>query len=236
MMRWLAALIGAGLVPGHGLAAELLPEPAGDWRGFYLGGHFGGAFGRSEWFDLGVGNIGAHDASGILGGGQAGYNFQTEPWVWGPQASVSGSSLGGSHIDTVFGFGPVPQPDRGSIDLFGTLTGRLGYAWGPLLLYDQGGAVWAHTRYDLSGFFAPGLEFAVSDDTKWGWTAGAGAEYQIAPNWSGFLEYDYLGFGADAANLKCTAVPNCGPPGANAIAISIRENFHVIKTGVNFRF
>src|SRR4051812_17586893 len=134
------------------------------------------------------------------------------------------------------GFGPVPQPDRGSIDLLGTLTGRLGYAWGPLLLYGQGGVVWAHTRYDLSGFFAPGLEFAVSDDTKWGWTAGAGAEYQIAPTWSGFLEYDYLGFGADAANLKCTAVPNCGPPGANAIAISIRENFHVIKTGVNFRF
>src|SRR5215212_7966670 len=154
MMRWLVALIGAGLVPGCGLAAELLPEPASDWRGFYLGGHFGGAFGRSEWFDLGVGNIGAHDASGILGGGQAGYNFQTGPWVWGPQASVSGSSLGGSHIDTVFGFGPVPQPNRGSIDLLGTLTGRLGYAWGPLLLYGQGGAVWAHTRYDLSGFFA----------------------------------------------------------------------------------
>jgi hypothetical protein len=51
------------------------------------------------------------------------------------------------------------------------------------------------------------LEFAVADGNKWGWTAGTGLGF--APGWSGFLEYDYLGFGSDV---------------------------HVVKTGVNFHF
>jgi len=88
----------------------------------------------------------------------------------------------------------------------------------------------------LTGFFAPGLEFAVSDGEKWGWTAGAGLELGFAPGWSGFVEYDYLGFGSDVASLKCTAVPDCGPPGKGAIGISVNENFHVVKTGLNFHF
>ena len=61
-------------------------------------------------------------------------------------------------------------------------------------------------------------------------------EFGFAPGWSGFLEYDYLGFGSDAATLKCIAVADCGPPGKGAIDISIRENLHVLKTGVNFHF
>ena len=213
--------------------AQLL---VGNWGGLYLGGHFGADWGDSDWLDLGAGNIGSHSASGIIGGAQLGYNFELGPWVLGPQASLSGSSLSGKHLDAIFQFGPAPQHDQGRIDLLGTITGRLGYAWGPLLLYGQGGASWAQNRYFITGFFAPGLEFAVSDGTRWGWTAGAGMELGFAPGWSGFLEYDYLGFGSDDASLKCTAVRDCGPPGASAIGISIRENFHVLKTGVNFHF
>jgi hypothetical protein len=31
-------------------------------------------------------------------------------------------------------------------------------------------------------------------------------------------------------------VPDCGPPGKGAIGISVNENFHVVKTGLNFHF
>src|SRR5436190_15022223 len=99
MIRFAAVVAGAVLAPVGALPAA--PAPAGDWNGLYVGGHFGGAWGRSEWFDLGAGNIGSHDASGIIGGGQTGYNFQSGPWVLGAQASLSGADLGGSHIDTV---------------------------------------------------------------------------------------------------------------------------------------
>jgi outer membrane autotransporter protein len=233
MMRSIGAIALLWLVAVSPAAAEPL---FGGWSGFYLGGHLGGAFGSSDWFDLGAGNIGSHNPSGIIGGGQIGYNFQLGPWVLGPQASLSGSSLGGSHLDAIFQFGAAPEHDRSRNDLLGTLTGRAGYVWGPLLAYGQGGAVWAHARYSLTGFFAPGLEFAVSDGEKWGWTAGAGLELGFAPGWSGFVEYDYLGFGSDVPSLKCTAVPDCGPPGKGAIGISIRENFHLLKTGLNFHF
>ena len=232
-MRIIGAIAVLWLLTVSAAAAEPL---LGNWGGLYLGGHLGGAWGDSDWFDLGAGNIGSQSPSGILGDAQLGYNFELGPWVIGPQASISGSSLGGSHPDAVFQFGPAAQSDRSRADLFGTLTGRLGYAWGPVLLYGQGGGTWAQTRYFLTGFFAPGLEFAVSDNTRWGWTAGAGVEFGFAPGWSGFLEYDYLGFGSDVATLKCTAVADCGPPGKGAIDISIRENLHVLKTGVNFHF
>jgi len=237
LMRLLAMVFCALLAPLPAFAAGLLlPTSPANWTGFYAGGHVGGAFGSSDWFDLGAGNIGSHSLDGFIGGAQLGYNLQTGPFVWGPEASFSGSTLSGRHLDAVFQFGPAPEHDRDSIDFLGTLTGRLGYAEGPLLFYAKGGAAWAHARYSLTGFFAPGLEFAVGDSTKWGWTVGAGVEYAFLPGWSGFLEYGYLDFGSDVASLKCTAVPDCGPPGANAVGISIRENLHAIKTGINFRF
>jgi outer membrane immunogenic protein len=140
-MRRIGAIALLWLASANPAAAEPL---FGDWSGFYLGGHLGGAFGNSDWFDLGAGNIGSHNPSGIIGGGQIGYNFQLGPWVLGPQASLGGSSLGGSHLDAIFQFGAAPEHDRSGNDLLGTLTGRAGYAWGPLLAYGQGGAAWAH--------------------------------------------------------------------------------------------
>lgn len=223
------------------VAAALLAVPAaaqaeeGNWAGFHVGAHFGGGWGHSSWFDHGAGDIGAHDAGGVLGGGQAGYDFQSGRLVFGPQVELSGAGLGGDHPDAVFQ-GPALQTDHADIDRLGTITGRLGYAADPWLFYGRAGAAWAHERYSFQGFFAPGLEFAAHTTTKWGWTAGAGFEYAFAPRWSGFLEYDYLDFGADSAQVGCTAVPDCGPPGAGAIGVSIRENFHIVKTGINFRF
>jgi opacity protein-like surface antigen len=235
----LAALLAAastGMATGA-RAQPPAPDRIGiDWSGLYLGGHFGGAFGSSDWFDLGAGDIGSHNPGGILGGGQIGYNFQNGPWVFGPQASISRAGIDGQHLDAVFQFGPAPEYDKDSIDWTGTLTARLGYAAGPWLVYGSGGLAWASARYSLVGFFAPNLEFAAGDGGKWGWTAGAGVAYAFTPRWSGFLEYDHLDFGSEVATLSCTAVPNCGPPGANAVAISIRESLNVIKTGINFRF
>src|SRR6202030_612503 len=102
VMRRTRAIALLSLVSVSPAAAEPL---FGGWGGFYLGGHLGGAFGSSDWFDLGGGNIGSHTPSGIIGGGQIGYNFQLGPWVLGPQASLSGSSLGGNHLDAIFQFG-----------------------------------------------------------------------------------------------------------------------------------
>jgi outer membrane immunogenic protein len=151
-MRRIGAIAVLWLFSVSAASAEPL---IGNWGGLYLGGHLGGAWGDSDWFDLGAGNIGSQSPSGILGGAQLGYNFQLGPWVVGPQASISGSSLGGSHPDAIFQFGPAAQSDRSRTDLFGTLTGRLGYAWGPLLLYGQGSISRSATTLDGVGRAAP---------------------------------------------------------------------------------
>jgi outer membrane immunogenic protein len=44
-----------------------------NWTGFYAGVHAGGG-----WADLGIGDTG----TGFIGGGQVGFNYQVNQWVW----------------------------------------------------------------------------------------------------------------------------------------------------------
>lgn len=231
-MRSLCVACCALLAPVASAAAE---APAVDWSGFYAGLHLGGAAGHSEWTDLVAGPIGGHNPGGFIGGGQAGYNFQNGPWVFGPEISLSGSAVDGSHRDLQFQ-GPAPQDDKSSTDLFGAATGRLGYGWGPLLAYGKAGIGWAHTTYSLNGYYSPGLQFALGDDTRIGPTVGAGLAYALSPGWSAFVEYDYLHLGSADETLQCTAIPDCGPPGAGKVGIRIDDNYNFVRAGLNLRF
>jgi outer membrane immunogenic protein len=40
-----------------------------------------------------------------------------------------------------------------------------------------------------------GLVVGQVSRNKTGWTAGGGAEWMFLPQWSGFAEYNFLGFG-----------------------------------------
>ena len=81
-----------GAVPSFALAAA----PAGNrnWTGFYVGAHAGGGWGRTDWdsadgvFQSLADSVlaGSGDAAGMLGGVQAGYNFQAGRWVIGVEA------------------------------------------------------------------------------------------------------------------------------------------------------
>jgi outer membrane immunogenic protein len=52
-----------------------------NWTGIYAGVHVGGG-----WADLGVGDTG----TGFIGGGQVGFNYQINQWVWGLEAESQG--------------------------------------------------------------------------------------------------------------------------------------------------
>jgi hypothetical protein len=70
-------------------------------------------------------------------------------------------------------------------------------------LYAKGGAAWVRNNYNdiqVAGscaFCATGLNNidASTNVTQLGWTVGIGLEYMFPPNWSVFVEYDYLDFG-----------------------------------------
>jgi outer membrane immunogenic protein len=122
-----SAGIAAGVIVSSGAAgaADLAPRPyikappivaaVYDWTGFYVGANLGWSFGRART-DVTV--AGAPFAStskgmdGILGGLQAGYNWQSGPAVFGLETDIQATAQKGS--SRLFGFIPG-RPDISAI-------------------------------------------------------------------------------------------------------------------------
>jgi outer membrane immunogenic protein len=171
-------------------------SPIYNWTGFYIGGHVGGAFGGDN--NILAPGFGSGNNGKFMGGVQAGYDTQFAPnWVAGLEANYSFLDTGSSFAN------------RG----LGSVTGRLGYTWGPAMLYAKGGYAWADSRFS-NGF--------AGDGGRDGYTVGGGLEYMFTQNWSGKIEYQYYDFG----NVNLIA----GGVG------SFRNDEHTIKAGLNYRF
>ena len=141
------------------------PLNAYSWAGPYLGGNFGYAWGS-------VDNAWAKP-SGFIGGLQAGYNWQRGPWVFGVEGDIQGSSA-----DDTFAAWKFSNP------WFGTVRGRVGYAFGNVLVYGTLGLAVGGGRVELGG--------ASESRTHTGWTAGAGMEVALTNAWSARVEYLYV--------------------------------------------
>jgi len=141
------------------------PLNAYSWAGPYIGGNLG-----YEW-----GNVSNNPTkpSGFAGGVQAGYNWQTGPWVLGVEGDIQGTAA-----DDTF------APWKFSNPWFGTLRGRAGYAISNVLFYGTGGLAFGELT---------GQTFGLSEShTTAGWTLGLGAEVGLAPHWSAKVEYLYV--------------------------------------------
>src|SRR5712671_4918395 len=143
------------------------------WAGPYLGGNLGYQWGSVE--DTRT------NPSGLTGGVQAGYNWQTGPLVFGVEGDIQATGA----EDTF-------APWKFSNPWFGTVRGRAGYAFGNILFFGTGGLAFGDLR---------GETFGLSEShTTAGWTAGVGAEFGFAPSWSAKVEYLYV----DLANSNFT--------------------------------
>lgn len=198
------AILGAASASAADLAARpytkapmAAPALVYNWTGFYIGGHVGGAFrGNSD----NILSAGGSDGR-FMGGGQIGYDTQFAPnWVFGIEANYS-------FLDTNSAIA-----NRG----LGSVTGRLGYTWGPSLLYVKGGYAWADSRF-TNGF--------AGDGGRDGYTVGGGLEYLFSQNWSGKIEYQYYDFGT--MNAIAPGLP---------VAVGFRNDEHTVKAGLNYRF
>jgi len=247
-----AAAIVALVAAGPAGAADLAPVPMYkappmvplySWTGCYIGANVGGSFGSA---DTGV-VIGGVPVStqtlrmdGVVGGGQAGCNYQTGTWVWGLEADIQGTSQDGS--DTLSRPAFVTTAPVGSypantltygekLPWLGTLRGRLGITpsdrW---LLYATGGL--AVGEVDTSSTFAAGAASVANNfsNTRLGWTVGAGVEAALWGNWTGKLEYLYVDLGSFGNTFT----------GIGAILTPVTINSHVtdniVRGGLNYRF
>ena len=104
---------------------------------------------------------------------------------------------------------------------FDTLTARLGYAVQPdLLLYFQGGGAWAQTSTNIT---AAGVQIGQTSSTRTGWTIGGGMEWMFAPNWSTFLEGNYMDFGSNSGIVA-------------GIPVTAKATESNVLVGVNYHF
>jgi outer membrane immunogenic protein len=205
--------------PYYSKAAPAYVAPLYNWTGFYIGGHIGGAF--SETNNFGGLALAPSDNNRFMGGLQGGYDYQFAPsWVAGIEAQYSW--LGSSNNGAIFPNGYAYSNDQRGL---GSVTGRVGYTWGPTLLYVKGGYAYSDTHETLALAGAP-TGFAFNHGHQNGYTVGAGVEYMFAQNWSAKLEYQYYDFG----NSTFVAPAALAPFG------SFHNDEHTIKAGVNYRF
>jgi outer membrane immunogenic protein len=170
------------------------PLNAYSWAGPYLGGNLGYAWGS-------VDNA-IPKPSGVQGGVQAGYNWQSGPLVFGIEGDLQATGA-----DDTF------APWKFSNPWFGTVRGRVGYAFNNVLFYGTGGLAFGELR---------GETFGLSEShTNAGWTAGVGAEFGFAPNWSAKVEYLFV----DLSDSRFTIT-----------GVSNGYQFGVLRAGVNYHF
>jgi outer membrane immunogenic protein len=167
-----------------------------------------------------------HDAGGGVAGGQVGYRWQFggAPMVWGLEAQGDWASLRGSHVSFI----DPTVTNRTELQGFGLFTAQLGYALNNVLFYIKGGAAVTSDRYEEIATTGGGVLGSVSQ-TRWGGTAGAGAEYAFTPNWSAAFEYDRLFMGT----RNFTFVGPAGIPFANK---QITRDVDLFTVRVNYKF
>jgi outer membrane immunogenic protein len=111
-------------------------------------------------------------------------------------------------------------------DQLGSVTGRLGYAIGPALIYGKGGYAWRDNNNLAATVAGVPAAFTATGNHRDGYTVGAGLEYMFAPNWSAKVEYQYYNFG----NTTFTTGP------ADIVGARFRDDEHTVKAGLNYRF
>lgn len=247
-MKNLIALLPLLVVPVAALAAgpsgDLAPGAASvsavGWTGCSLGANVGVGTLSSKTVFAGVPDVpalfdnGSNTASGVVGGGQAGCDYQHGTLVFGLRGLFAAATLDGSNSYTE---GTGISSTRTEADWFASLTGRLGVTITPAtLLYARAGAAWVSNDYtdrcvttcSAAGGANPNY-LARGSDTRTGWLVGAGLEHALDARWSLFAEYTFMDFG----NSKTTLTEQTlGTTWQNDYGHEI----HAVLAGVNLRF
>ncbi|MGI4939790.1 MAG: outer membrane protein [Janthinobacterium lividum] len=192
-----SAAVAADLpTPRMVLPAATAPVPLFTWTGFYVGLNAGDAFsahdslsGRAPGFGSYLGGQDDYhlstSTSGFTGGGQLGYNYQFGAGsgvVAGIEGDFAYTDLSATRaLPTEGALAGLSTAYRTNHDGVGTIRGRLGYGFGPLLVYGTGGFA-----YDLADrqslVTAPGGAELLRLDVRSvdvGYAAGGGVEYAL---------------------------------------------------------
>ncbi|MCK2056397.1 porin family protein [Methylobacterium sp. 37f] len=267
----LTAAASAADLPRRAAPPVFVPVPVFTWTGFYAGFNAGYGFDASDRGTNVYNNVfpnlvaplnggpsqvaySNNSNEGFTGGGQIGYNYQFTPGsgvVVGIEADAQYVDFGRSRNNFVLtpGFAPIAGvtfvDPRGtaSLDYFGTVRGRLGYAFDRVLFYGTGGFAYGagSNERNFGGFRG-------NDDFRTGYAAGGGIEYALPTD--SFLNF----FRSSAVTLKVEGLyVNLENNNRNAGVYAVDTNnvlyrqpgftnrnsgaeFAVVRAGLNYKF
>ena len=196
------------------IAEPVLEAPAvGDWQGGYAGLTLGYAFGGNE--DVGINGVtpGELKLSGPNAGIRAGYRWQRDRWVFGPELGFEGGNIKDS-------FSIDGYDAESKIKNVLALRMKTGYVLNnDMLLYGIVGVARAKVDYSVVGNGANIDE----EFNRTGYIIGLGAEKKLNERVSLTGEYEYADFGKE--NLS-----------AGGFSTNATPEYHNVKLGVNFKF
>src|SRR6202047_2215955 len=209
------------------------------WTGTYIGTNFRYGFGHSHtapiFSDASLGppllaTGSSAKFNGVLGGAQAGYNWQAGYWLLGLEIDIQHTNQRAttSYVcpGAVYNSGITAFDAPASrLAHVGTISGA---SVAPLLdengapvLDDKGNPITA-TGSNSAGLF--------EHTTKLGWAAGVGVETHLVGNLSGKIEYLHMSFGADSVSA---GNPNNATPVTLALRSRITDD--IVRVGLNYR-
>lgn len=277
----LAGVAGAAdLAPSY--KAAPLARPAIDWSGFYLG--INGGWGRSEnCWDLNGANVpivavnknpvflglsgpaniaeGCNNGNGAVVGGQVGYRYQVNNFVFGIEAQGDWADLKGSNTSAVFNGLTLPPGaalslvNSSKVDAIGMFTGQIGYSFGPVLWYVKGGVAVTNNEYDgtLNASFTPNRPGAAqlfslnatdhASAIRFGEVVGTGVDFMFAQGWSIGAEYNHLFMGSQTVGFAYTGASGTGllagvisPAGTPSRNERISGDIDMVTLRLNYSF
>jgi outer membrane immunogenic protein len=228
----------ADIYTGGGMKDVPMAPPPPLWTGFYAGVHLGAAWvdhrnehnvfndncyvdGCGDQTYGGVFGGGGNNETVAFGGGQFGFNWMPYGWtsvVLGIEVDIDGIANNNERTffpNSTYGDGSVSSLNTVRVKheggFAGDVTGRLGWTWGPAMIYAKGGFAWLESRLKVRATSYDGTEYVTdgngnsyfdwnNDRTLTGWTVGGGIEWLLNPNWSVKVEYLHFDFSNDNNN------------------------------------
>ena len=272
-----ALLMGAASaadLPRRAAPPVFVPVPVFTWTGFYAGFNAGYAFDAgsrdtnlyNNVFPNLVRPLGApsqiaysnHSNEGFSGGGQIGYNYQFTPGsgvVIGFEADAQYLDFGGRprYATNAAAINPGFIPVNGTLntlDFFGTVRGRLGYAFDKTLVYATGGFAYATGDQGTQGVAFQNFA-GRRDDFKTGYTVGGGAEFALpTDSFLNFFRSSAVTFKVEGLYVSLdrnrTGLPLVGAAVSGAGVLPVyavtgntsrnTNDFAVVRAGLNYKF
>src|ERR1700722_5502529 len=206
--------------------APVVATPVYDWSGYYVGVFGGGGLGNHNYNNgngfAGFANFTVNYAStGAIGGGEAGYNWQSGNYLFGVEADAFGSGIKGNDASQQLGV-----TDQSNLRWGGTLRARGGITVDRLLLFFTGGWAFGDIQHTSTAAGFPVDQFTNHQS---GLTAGGGIAYALTDNVIGKFEYRYYDFGRYNRSGN-PLTPN------GQLPYTVDNTYSVVTIGIDFKF